>query len=244
MTDLLPKLPDPFTAAVFGASGGIGSALTRALAAHPACGTLLAASRRGEDPTGGAANVVPASFSLEDEASIAAALDQIEGDLHLVIVASGALGDPEKSWKHLDHDRLMAAFEVNTVGPALIAKHALDRLPRKAPGVFAALSARVGSVSDNRLGGWHGYRASKAALNQMIRCLAIELGRKRPQAVCAGLHPGTVDTELSQPFQGNVPDGKLFTPDYSAARLLEVLSGLNPEHTGRCFDWKGEEIAP
>ncbi len=244
MTTLFPHLPDPFTAAVFGATGGIGAALTRQLAAHPGCGTLLAASRSGADPTDGAANIVPARFTLQDEASIEAAFGAIEGEAHLVIVASGMLGDPEKSWRHLDRERLAEIFEVNAIGPALIAKHALDRLPRKGPGVFTALSARVGSISDNRLGGWHGYRASKSALNQMIRCLAIELGRKRPEAICAGLHPGTVDTALSKPFQGNVPEGKLFTPEYSADRLLTVISGLTPEHSGRCFDWQGEEIAP
>jgi len=244
MTDLFAHLPDQFNAAVFGATGGVGAALTRALAEHPRRGALLAASRRGEDPTSGAAHVVTAPFSLQDESSIETALARLDGDLHLVIVATGALKDPEKTWRHLDHERLMAAFEVNTVGPSLIAKHALDRLPRKAPSVFAALSARVGSIGDNRLGGWHAYRASKAALNQVIRCLSIELARKRPEALCVGLHPGTVDTGLSRPFQGNVPDGKLFTPDYSAGRLLEVLDGLGPKDSGRCFDWKGEAITP
>ena len=126
----------------------------------------------------------------------------------------------------------------------MIARHALDALDRRDKAVFAALSARVGSISDNRLGGWHGYRASKAALNQIIRTLSIELARKRPDAICAGLHPGTVDTGLSEPFQRNVPDGKLFTPDYAAERLLSVIDGLTAEQSGRCFDWAGEEIAP
>ena len=110
--------------------------------------------------------------------------------------------------------------------------------------MFAALSAPVGSIADNRLGGWHAYRASKAALNQIIRTCSIELARKRREALIVGLHPGTVETALSEPFRGNVPDKKLFTPDYSAGCLLEVINALTPAQSGRCFDWQGEEIAP
>ncbi len=136
------------------------------------------------------------------------------------------------------------SFEINTIGPALIAKHVLPLLPRDRRAVFAVLSARVGSISDNRLGGWYSYRASKAALNQIIRCLAIELAPKRPQAICVGLHPGTVDTALSKPFQGNVADTRLFTTDQSAAHLLNVIAALTPAQSGRVFDWAGQEIAP
>ena len=108
--------------------------------------------------------------------------------------------------------------------------------------MFAAISARVGSISDNRLGGWYGYRASKAALNQMIRSLSIELGRTRREAVCIGLHPGTVDTPLSEPFQGNVPEGALFTPADAASRLLTVIDGLTPDDTGNVFAWDGQRV--
>jgi NAD(P)-dependent dehydrogenase (short-subunit alcohol dehydrogenase family) len=157
--------------------------------------------------------------------------------------------EPEKSWRQLSHDRFMDAFRINSVLPSLILQAALGRLakgrkeaPEKA--IVAALSARVGSISDNRLGGWHSYRASKAALNQVIRTCSIELARKSPDALCVGLHPGTVDTDLSKPFQRGVPEGKLFTPAYSAECLLSVLDGLRPDQSGRLFDWAGDEIEP
>ncbi|MFP4519788.1 MAG: SDR family NAD(P)-dependent oxidoreductase [Oceanicaulis sp.] len=252
MSVSLSSLPDGYRALVFGATGGIGSALCQKLSEDPRCGALYAASRRG-DAVAGAPGL---AFSLEEPDSISAAVAAAaEGSgLHLVIAATGALHgeaglEPEKSWRHLDANRLAEAFRVNTILPALIAREALDALdagsraaPKKA--VFAALSARVGSISDNRLGGWHGYRASKAALNQILRTVSVELERKKPGAICAGLHPGTVDTGLSEPFQRNVPEGKLFTPDFSARRLLSVIDALAPEQSGKCFDWAGEEITP
>jgi NAD(P)-dependent dehydrogenase (short-subunit alcohol dehydrogenase family) len=123
-------------------------------------------------------------------------------------------------------------------------RHFLPLLTRERRGVFAALSARVGSIGDNRLGGWVGYRASKAALNQIIRTLSIELGRTNPLAVLVGLHPGTVDTALSAPFQRQVDAARLFTPDQSAAYLLAVIAGVSPDDSGHCLDWAGERIAP
>jgi NAD(P)-dependent dehydrogenase (short-subunit alcohol dehydrogenase family) len=252
MSISLSSLPQNYRAIVFGATGGVGSALTNALRQDPRCGEVFAASRSGRSVAGASG----LAFDLDDPSTIEAAIHTARdgGALHLVITATGALHgeaglEPEKSWRHLDAGRLAEAFRVNAILPAMIARHALGALARgtkDAPekAVFAALSARVGSISDNRLGGWYGYRASKAALNQIIRTLAIELARKAPYAVCAGLHPGTVDTGLSQPFQGNVPEGKLFTPDYSAERLLTVIDGLGPQDSGKCFDWAGEEIAP
>ena len=139
---------------------------------------------------------------------------------------------------------MQRSFAVNAIGPALVAKHVLGRFPRDERAVFAAISARVGSISDNRLGGWYGYRAAKAALNQLIRSLAIELARTRPEAVCVGLHPGTVDTRLSEPFQGNVPDRQLFTPQASTARMLEVIDNLKSADTGQLFAYDGSVIAP
>ena len=131
---------------------------------------------------------------------------------------------------------------MNATGPALFAKHFLPLLARDRKAAFAALSARVGSISDNALGGWYAYRASKAALNMLIRSLSIELARRSPQALCVGLHPGTVDTPLSVPFRGAVPDGQLFSPDHAAVCLLDVLDGLSPLDTGGVFDWAGQSV--
>jgi NAD(P)-dependent dehydrogenase (short-subunit alcohol dehydrogenase family) len=184
-------------------------------------------------------------IDLRDEATIAAAAHSL-GEVDLAIVATGLLHDsdlkPEKSWSSLQPSAMARAFEINTIGPALIAKHVLPLLPRDRRAVFAALSARVGSIGDNRLGGWHSYRASKAALNQLIRCFSIELASKRPLAICVGLHPGTVDTDLSKPYQAGVPKEKLFSPERSARQLLHVIDGLTPAQSGRVYDWSGLEI--
>jgi NAD(P)-dependent dehydrogenase (short-subunit alcohol dehydrogenase family) len=151
---------------------------------------------------------------------------------------------PERASRELDQGKLLRQFAVNAVGPALVAKHFVPLLPRQGRSVFAALSARVGSIGDNRLGGWYGYRASKSALNMLIRTLSIELGRTHPEAICVALHPGTVDTDLSKPFQKNVAADQLFSPEQSAAHLLTVIDQLTPMHSGRCFAWDGTEICP
>lgn len=248
MSITLSSLPENYRAIIVGASGGIGAALVRHLVADPRCGRIHALSRSGNTPVD--AKVRRGAIDLEDPASIAAALERVtaEGPVHLAIVASGILhGDdfgPEKTWRHLDASSMAKVLAVNTTGPALVAAAVLDALPREGKSVFAALSARVGSISDNRLGGWHAYRASKAALNQIIRTCSVELARKRRDALIIGLHPGTVETALSEPFRGNVPDGKLFTADYSAQCLLQVIDTLTPEASGRCFDWQGEEVTP
>ena len=193
-----------------------------------------------------AAKILPFAFDLSKEASIAQAAKAI-GTLDLIIIATGMLHhenvQPEKSYRGQSAEAYARAFAINATGPALIAKHFLPLLPRDRRAVFAALSARVSSVSDNRLGGWHAYRASKAALNMIVRNFAIELARTHPQTIAVTLHPGTVDTALSQPFQGNVAEGTLFTPDYSAARLLTVIDGLTPENSGNLFAWDGQQIA-
>ncbi|MDP1618984.1 SDR family NAD(P)-dependent oxidoreductase [Phenylobacterium sp.] len=234
------------TSVVVGASGGLGAAVLTRLAAERPGARLLALSR--QRPEGLPPQADWARLDLTDEASIAAAAEALGAgeSVDLVFVATGQLHgpglSPEKSWRSLDPDALMAAFQVNAVGPALVAKHFLPRLARDRRAVFAALSARVGSIGDNRLGGWHGYRASKAALNQMIRTLAIELARQRPQAICVALHPGTVDTALSAPFQGGVAHEKLFTPDFAAEQLLAVLGGLTPADSGGFFAWDGTSV--
>ena len=235
----------PITAAVFGASGGIGAALVRKLA-DGCSGTIYAGSRTGGRPE--AAGVIPFRFDLTDEASIVSAADIMRANPpELVIVATGVLTladdtGPERTYKRLDGAAMGEVFALNTIGPALIAKHLLPLFPRDQRSVFAALSARVGSISDNGLGGWHSYRASKAALNMLLKNFAIELERTHSQAVVVGLHPGTVDTELSEPFQSGLPDGQLTEPADAAANLLHVIEGLSPDDSGKVFDWKGQQV--
>ena len=180
-------------------------------------------------------------LDLLDEASIAAAAALCGRDLTLVIDATGFLHDaefqPEKSLRQLDPVNLARSFALNATGPALLMKHFLPLLARDERAVFATLSARVGSISDNRIGGWYAYRASKAALNQLVRTAAIELGRTRPHAICVALHPGTVDTGLSGPFAKSGLDVQ--TPDAAAARLLAVIAGLTQERSGTLIDQNG-----
>lgn len=223
------------SAVVIGASGGIGAAVVRALAASGGYAQIHALSR---STTG---------LDLTEEASVAEAARAVgEGPPpSLIFVATGVLHHgqaPERTYKAMTAAHLLRDYQVNTVGPALVAKHFVPLLPRDRRTVFAALSARVGSIGDNRLGGWHSYRASKAALNMILKNLSIELARTHPQAVVAGLHPGTVDTALSVPFQKGVAAEKLFNADYSASRLLAVLDGLTPADSGGVFAWDGARI--
>ena len=236
----------PRRAAVFGASGAIGRALVERLV-EGGCETVHAGARSDIDWRSPA--VRSFRFDLEDEGSIEAAAEGMrDPPPELVIVATGVLTlpggtGPERSYRRLDADAMATAFRLNTIGPAMIAKHVLPLLPRDRRAVFAALSARVGSIGDNRLGGWHSYRASKAALNMLIRNWAIELARTHPQAVVAALHPGTVDSALSAPFQANLPDGQLTAPNIAAANLLDALARLTPEDSGGLFDRRGRRIA-
>lgn len=231
-------------AVIFGASGGIGAALAAAVVASGRHERVWAGSRAGKAAPVGA---TPFVFDLTDEASIAAAAQRIGADVSLAFVATGVLSDgpgfqPEKTYKVQDPAAYARAFAINATGPALIGKHFLPLLPRRDRAVFAALSARVGSIGDNRLGGWHAYRASKAALNMILRNFAIELGRTHPQAVVAALHPGTVATDLSAPFTTARDGQRLFTPDEAAARLLEVIDGLTPAESGQAFAWDSQTI--
>ena len=216
-------------ALVIGASGGIGAALTKRLQDQGAEVTPLSRSADGLDVT--------------IEASIDAALAPLEGDYDLIFCATGGLSidgqAPEKTLKHLDATRLAQQFALNAIGPALVLKHALRLMPRDRRSVFAALSARVGSIGDNRAGGWYGYRAAKAALNQFLHTAAIEVARTHPQAIVALLHPGTVATPLTEKYLGRHPS---VPPEDSANNLLRVIADLSPEESGAFFDWAGKRV--
>ena len=225
--------------AVIGASGAIGSACARRLTERYPTASIHAFARDAQ-----------LGIDYGDEASIAAAAELAAnaGALDLVLVTTGVLHSgstlPEKSLRDLSAGKFEQIFAANTITPALVAKHFLPKLSRGRPAVFAAISARVGSISDNKLGGWYAYRASKAALNMIIKNAAIELNRRNKHAIVVGLHPGTVDSPLSKPFQANVAESKFFTPEYSAQKLVQVLENLTPAHSGRCLAWDGEIIAP
>jgi NAD(P)-dependent dehydrogenase (short-subunit alcohol dehydrogenase family) len=222
-------------AVIFGSGGGIGGALVEAVDATGRFGSVVPFSRETSPP-----------IDLLDEVSLeqAAAFAGARGELRLVIDATGFLHDggqaPEKSWRQLDAVNLARSFALNATGPALIMKHVLPRLPRSGKAVFATLSARVGSIGDNRLGGWYAYRASKAALNQLVRTAAVELARWAPEAICVCLHPGTVATALSAPFAANGLE--IHSPQVAAGHLLAIVDGLTADATGGFFDWRGETV--
>jgi NAD(P)-dependent dehydrogenase (short-subunit alcohol dehydrogenase family) len=233
---------------VVGASGGIGQALIHQLASDPRIVAIYGLSRHKYIPA------LPAAVHYEhiaidytDESSISQAATQLPKIIDRVIVATGFLHNdqlrPEKTFKQISPENITQNMLVNVIGPSLAAKHLLPKMRGSDCAVFAALSARVGSIGDNQLGGWYSYRASKAALNMMIKTFSVELKRSQPKTTIVGLHPGTVDTALSGPFQRNVPEGKLFTRDYSAARLLEVMDQVGVEDSGYCFAWDGQRIA-
>jgi len=237
-THTLTSFERDIQVAIIGASGGIGSALSDALAGQPNIAKLYQFSRFGRDHH---------PIDLTDEASIEKAAATIEGELDLVIVATGMLQEPpnlpEKSLRDLSLEPMQKCFAVNSFGPALVAKHFLPLLPRDRRSIFACLSARVGSISDNAIGGWYSYRASKAALNMILKTASIEVARRKPEAVVLGLHPGTVDTNLSHDFQGNVQH-EIFTPHVAANHLLQVIDQAGPADSSKCFAWDGQEIEP
>ena len=231
----LGSFPQAGIAVIFGASGGIGGALVEAIRATECFERVIALSRSTSP-----------SIDLLDEESLegAAASAADLGELRLVIDATGFLHDerqePEKTWRQLDADNLARSFALNVTGPALIMKHVLPRLPRSGKAIFATLSARVGSIGDNRLGGWYSYRASKAALNQLVRTAAVELSRRSPDALCIALHPGTVATALSAPFGAS--GLKVHSPAAAAQYLLAVVDQLPADANGGFFDWRGQQV--
>lgn len=233
------------SAVVIGASGAIGQALVSRLAASETYAPIFALSRSQPSfPQG----VRTYAIDLSDEASIAAAAAKVSeaGPAGLVIVATGILHQdgvsPEKALKALDPAAMAAVLSINTIGPALVAKHFVPLLAREGRCVFAALSARVGSIEDNRLGGWYAYRASKAALNQILRTLSIEVARSQPDAIVVGLHPGTVASNLSRPFRPDPSAEGVLQPEESAAHLLRVLGKLEVKDTGGVFAWDGARV--
>lgn len=234
---------------VLGASGAIGSALIATLLDNENTQRVFALARKAierADP-----RVTTLAIDLEDEDSLkqAAAGCQVEGGVDLIVNTIGILheGDtihPEKGLKDLDRETMARLFAVNTIGPALVMKHFAPLLARDRRAILASLSARVGSISDNKAGGWYSYRASKAALNQVIRTASIELAARRPQVICVGLHPGTVRSAMSEPFLQRYHRNEIFEPETAAAALLSVLGGLTPAQTGKIFAWDGQEIQP
>ncbi len=244
-------------ALIVGGSRGIGLAFVRALLRDPGFECVTAAARA---PAGSAAlqelrqahgeRLALLTLDVSDEASVeqaAAATREVHPSLQLLVNTAGVLHDreglaPERRLAEVKPENLMRSYAVNAVGPLLLAKHFHSLLAHGERAVLANLSARVGSIGDNRLGGWYAYRAAKAAQNQITRTLAIELARRAPNLICVALHPGTVATDLSAPFRGNVTAEKLFTPDRAAEQLLGVIAGLTQEASGHFYAWDGAEI--
>ncbi|MEQ8234683.1 MAG: SDR family oxidoreductase [Gammaproteobacteria bacterium] len=243
-------------ALVVGASGGLGLALTRALLARDSYSTVIAACRTPQasrelaalGATHGA-RLLPVTLDVTSADSLGTAAQTVAGAverLALVLNAAGLLHDaelaPERRLGEVCAAALQQAFAVNAVGPLLVAQAFAPLFDRTARTVLANLSARVGSIGDNRLGGWYAYRGSKAALNMFTRNLAIELERRYRGIICVALHPGTVDTPLSRPFQARVPPARLFSPERAAAQLLDVIDALGADDNGGFFAWDGNRI--
>ena len=228
------SLPEGYRAVIFGATGALGSAFARLLRSDPRCAHVIELSR-GSQP----------AIDFADEKSIAAAAERLylPGPLHCVINAAGMLhgahGMPERRLGELNYAHMQAVMATNTLGPAMVIAHFAPLLARRERSVFATLSAKVGSIGDNRLGGWYSYRASKAALNMIVKTAAIEVARTHPHAVLCALHPGTVNSALSAPFNG-AQMGR--DPQAAAADLLKVMDGLSPADTGGFFAWDGQRL--
>jgi NAD(P)-dependent dehydrogenase (short-subunit alcohol dehydrogenase family) len=227
------SFPEGFRALVIGASGGLGQAFVQLLQANPRCAEVVALSRQSS-----------LRLDFDDEASVAVAAQALAtgGKFHLIINAAGLLHNadfmPEKKLADLSYAQLEATFRANTFGPALVLRHFSPLLDGEC-GVLAVVSAKVGSIEDNRLGGWYSYRASKAALNMLLKTAAIELKRSKPKAVLVSLHPGTVSTGLSKPFKGE----QIGRPAQLAAQeMLTVLDGLTAADTGSFVTYNGERL--
>lgn len=246
-------MTDLRTALVVGASGGIGRAIARRLLQESGIQRVYATYRQANN----AATLLAIDddrlrtlkvdiTSADDLQSLAANIRADQGHPDFVINCAGLLHEdalqPEKSLSQCNQDALARLFQVNSIAPLMLAKAILPLIPRNRAGHFAVLSAMVGSIGDNRLGGWYGYRASKAALNQLMKTLAVESHRSHPQLCITSIHPGTTDTGLSRPFQANVKPEKLYSPIQSAERILRVIRAGSPEDSGRFVNWDGKLI--
>ena len=258
MRPMFESLPTGGNVLVQGASRGIGLEFVRQALDSARVGHVVATCRAPGAATAldsllasaaGRLTVLP--LDVGDESSVAhaaSAAAQTVPRLHLVVNCAGVLHDvnanlrPEKRLADVRAESLARAFAVNAIGPLLVARHFEPLLAHPERAVFASISARVGSIEDNRLGGWYAYRGSKAAQNMYTRTLAIEWARSRRNVICVALHPGTTDTDLSRPFQANVPAEKLFTSAHAVACLLRVIDGLQPDDTGQFFAWDGARI--
>ena len=232
----MDSLGSSYRAVVIGATGGLGKAFVEHLRSDPNCCHVAALSRNSDPPV-----------DVTSEASVAGAaawLRERSAEWDLMIDATGVLTiegrRPEKRLSEIDPAVMAQALAVNAIGPALLLKHLTPLLPRTRRCIFASLSARVGSIEDNRLGGWVSYRASKAALNQILRTAAVELRISHRQLVVASLQPGTVATRLSAPYRSRATE--VLTPEYAAGRLVDVLDGLEPEQSGAFFDYEGRRL--
>lgn len=228
----LSSLQEGYRAMVVGAAGGIGAAICDRLRADARIGDLVMLSRKDD------------GLDITDETSVANVASRLSGDpFHLIICATGVLTiggvGPEKSIRQIDPEIMLQQFRINAVGPALVAKHFLPLLDRKSRSIAAFLSARVGSIGDNRLGGWISYRSSKAGLNQIVRTAAIELGRTHPSSVVVAIHPGTVETRLSRPYSSGHPTVE---PSVAGFNILSTLNALPPERTGSFVAYDGSQI--
>ena len=235
--------------AVSGSSGAIGNAISKILQNNESIETVYNFSRS----TSIKSSKKEKNFfiDIENEDSIKRSVKNIPENIKfdLVFVATGILHDnediyPEKSIRDISEVKLKKVLMVNTIGPTLVGKYFIPFLDKNKKNVFAFLSARVGSISDNKIGGWYSYRASKTALNQIIKNFSIEVKRSNPNSIFVGLQPGTVKSNLSKPFEKNVNSSNLFSPEYSAEKLLKVINDLTLEDTGKFFAWNGEEIQP
>ncbi len=240
----------PRCVCVAGAGGGIGSALCTELSRRFPATTIIRLARYVDDLPELSVATIDIQVDICDEHSICQAVDEFPDALppDWLIVATGWLHDadyrPEKTYRSLDANHLLHAYRINAIGPALLVKHLMPGLNQETGCHVGILSARVGSISDNRLGGWHAYRASKAALNMLIKNYAIEMARKNDRFVIVGLQPGTTDTRLSAPFQRNLPAQQLQSPEFTAAHLVDVMQRLEPQDSGGLFDFLGIPFDP